>query len=102
MLFANGVSTFFMNDRSTLINGPRKFMNLPSSLLIFLVVSFNKIPLFSQVLITFIMSFVSLSLSVIPEPVIFLYFQKPCWENNNFILADDSFAKASQNLKTCV
>ena len=42
--------------------------NPPSWLVIFLVIPFNKIPLFSKGLITFIISFISLFFRVIPEP----------------------------------
>ena len=52
MLLANGVSTFFTNGKPTNINGLRTFRNPPFLLPIFLVVLFNKIPLFSKDLIT--------------------------------------------------
>ena len=42
--------------------------NHPSWLVIFVVAPFNKIPLFSENLITFIMPFMSLFVSVISEP----------------------------------
>lgn len=42
--------------------------------MIFLVVSFKKIPLFSKDLITSMVSFISLSVNVIHEPVIFEVF----------------------------
>ena len=44
--------------------------NFPFWLVIFLVVPFNEISLFSKDLITFIISFISLFVRVIPEPVI--------------------------------
>ena len=44
--------------------------NCPSWLIIFLVLPFNKTPLFSKRLITFIISFILLFVRVIPEPVI--------------------------------
>ena len=47
-----------------------KFKKPPFWLVIFLVVHFNKIPLFSKDLITFIISFTSLFVRVIPKPVI--------------------------------
>ena len=51
-LLANGVSKFFINGKPVVINGLRKLRNLPFRLLIILVVSFKKIPLFSKDLIT--------------------------------------------------
>ena len=144
-LLANGVSTFFINDKLAVINGLRKFKNPPSWLVIFLVVSFNKIPLFSKDLITFIISFISLLVRVIPEPVTYYllnlcfclsrkYFPKfraiyvsflatldkifpkiglsrrtppNCtildnWIFENFILADEPFAKALRIFETYV
>ena len=67
-LLANGVITFFINGRPTFTNGARNLSNLPSCIIILAVVSFNKIPRFSKDLITFIISFISLFVSVIPEP----------------------------------
>ena len=46
MLLANGISLFFINGKLPVINGLRKLRNSPSWLLIFLVVLFNKIPIF--------------------------------------------------------
>ena len=51
-------------------NGLRKLVNAPSGLVVFLVVSFNKIPLFSEDLITFIIFFISLFVSVFPNPYV--------------------------------
>ena len=51
------------------INGIRKFKNPPSWLVIFVVVPFDEIALFSKDLITFITPFSSLSDRVIFEPV---------------------------------
>ena len=51
-------------------NGLRKLRNLSSWLVITLVVPFNKMPLFFKDLITFVISFISLFVRVIPEPVI--------------------------------
>ena len=47
-LLANGMNTFFNNGKPTGINGLRKLRNLPSWLVIFLVVPFKKVPLFSK------------------------------------------------------
>ena len=47
-LLANGMNTFFNNSKPTGINGLRKLRNLPSWLVIFLVVPFKKVPLFSK------------------------------------------------------
>ena len=69
-LLANGVSTFFITGNQTCINGPRKMSNPPSWIIVLPVVSFNKIPLFSKYLITFIISFISFFFSVDFEPVI--------------------------------
>ena len=70
---ANGASTFFVIGKPTLINGGRK---LPSNPLfrhvIFPLIPFNKISLFSKDLITFIIFFISLFVSVIPKNIIFL------------------------------
>ena len=54
--------------RTFLING--KFKNPPSCLVLFVVVYFTKIFLFSKDLITFIISFISLLVKVIPKPLI--------------------------------
>ena len=52
------------------LNVWQKFKNLSSQLVVFVVVPFNKISLFSKDLITFIISFISLFFSIILEPVI--------------------------------
>ena len=57
ILLANGVSTVFINGKPAVINDLRKLRNPPSRLVIFPVAPFNKIPLFSKDLITFIISF---------------------------------------------
>ena len=57
-LLANDVSAFFIIGKATFIHGARKLSNLPSWLLIFIVDSVNKIPLFSKGLTTFIISFI--------------------------------------------
>ena len=64
------MSTFFINVKAAVINDLRKLENPPSSLVIFLVVHFNKISLFSNDLITFIISFISLFVRFFPEPLI--------------------------------
>ena len=60
MILANGLSTFFINDKSAAISCLRKLINPPSRLLLFLVVPFYKIALFSKDLINFMRSFISL------------------------------------------
>ena len=55
-LLANGVSTFFINGKPTVINGRKKLRNPPSCLIIYVVASFNKI--FSEDLIILIISFI--------------------------------------------
>ena len=47
-LLVNGMNTFFNNGKPTGINGLRKLRNLPSWLVIFLVVPFKKVLLFSK------------------------------------------------------
>ena len=69
--WAIGVSTFFINGKAVVINGLRKLSDPPSWLVIFLVVPFSKIPLFSKDLITFTISFISLFVNVIQESRIF-------------------------------
>ena len=71
MLLANDLSTLFINIKPNFIHRPRKLSNSPSCPTIFPVVSSNKIPLFSKELITFMISFISLFVSVIPDPYIF-------------------------------
>ena len=58
------VTKSLINGKPAAINGLRKVKNSPSWLVIFLEIS-----LFSKDLITFIISFISLSVRVIPEPV---------------------------------
>ena len=69
---ANDVSNVFINSKAIVINELRKLRNPPSWLVIYLVVSFNKFPLFSKDLITLIISFMSLLVNVIPKPEIVL------------------------------
>ena len=68
-LLVNGVSARFIYYKPTIIDGIRKFKNRPYWLVIFLVISFNEIPLFSKDLISFIISFISCFVRVIAEPV---------------------------------
>ena len=68
-LSANGVSTLFINGKPAVINDLRKLRNPPSWIVIFLVVPFNKTPLFSEYLITFMITLISSFISVIPEPL---------------------------------
>ena len=53
-LLAKGLSTFYINGKPTFIKGPRKLSNLSFWPVIFLVVLFNKILLFSRELIAII------------------------------------------------
>ena len=69
-LLGDGVSKCFINGKPAVINGLRKLRNPPSWLVFFLVVHFIKIPLFSKDLITFIISFISLFVRVIPQPIV--------------------------------
>ena len=62
------MSTFFIYGKPTDTNGLKKLRNPPFWVVIFLVVPFNKIPLFCKDLITLVISFISLFVSVIPEP----------------------------------
>ena len=64
----NGTKTLSARSVRTLGNG--KFKNPPSCLVLFVVVYFTKIFLFSKDLITFIISFISLLVKVIPKPLI--------------------------------
>ena len=72
------MSTLFIYYKRTIIDGKRKFKNCLYWLAIFLVISFNEIPLLSKDLITFIISFISWFVRVIPEPltdeILFLIF----------------------------
>ena len=47
-LLAKGVSKFFINGKSTEFNGVRKLRNPPTWFVIFLIVPFDNIPLFSK------------------------------------------------------
>ena len=67
MSLAKGANTFFIKVKPVFTKGPRKLSNPPFWLVTFLVVPFNKIPLFSKELIIFIIFFVSLFVSAIPE-----------------------------------
>ena len=51
-LLGNGISTFFINGKPAVSNGLRKFKIPPSWPVIFLVVPFNKISLFSKTLLS--------------------------------------------------
>ena len=65
----------WVHFKPVVINGLRKFKIPPSWLVILLVVPFNKLPLFSKDLTTFIISFTSLFAEVNPAPNVFL---EPC------------------------
>ena len=71
---ANSVSIFFSNGRPTFTNGLRKLSNCPYWLINFPVAPFNKFSLFSEDLITFKITFISLLLSGFPEPEISGFF----------------------------
>ena len=73
-LLASERGTLFINGKLALINDLRKFRNPPSWMVIFVVVPLNKIPLLSKDLITFITSFISLFVGVIPEPLPVIYY----------------------------
>ena len=68
---ANVVSTFFINGKPAVINGLTKLRNPSSWPVIFLIVPVNKIPLISKDLITFIITFISFFIRVIPVPNFF-------------------------------
>ena len=65
----NGNKTIFINGKPAVIIGLRLLRNSPSWSVIYLLVSFYKFSLFSAGLVTFIISFISLFLKVIPERV---------------------------------
>ena len=67
------MSALFINSKLDVLNGLGKLRNSPYLLVIFVVVSFIKIPLFSKGLIIFIIFFISLFVRVIPEPVIYSF-----------------------------
>ena len=61
---------FFINGKPSVINDLRKFRNPPPWLVIFAIVPFYKIPLFSKDLVTSIIYFISLFVRVIPEALL--------------------------------
>ena len=67
------MSALFINSKLDVLNGLGKLRNSPYLLVIFVVVTFIKIPLFSKGLIIFIIFFISLFVRVIPEPVIYSF-----------------------------
>ena len=67
------MSALFINSKLDVLNGLGKLRNSPYLLVIFVVVPFIKIPLFSKGLIIFIIFFISLFVRVIPEPVIYSF-----------------------------
>ena len=86
------VSTGFIKSKPVFTKEPRKLSNLPFWRVIFLVVPFNKITIFSEEIITFIIYFVSL-FTDIPESIPgvnfpqtknkLIYYQKQ--KNENFL-----------------
>ena len=85
IFLATNVSILFINAKPAVINGLRKLGNASSWLVIFLVVPLNKISLFSKGLIAFMISFISLFVRVIPEPVIYsLLNLSVCLSRKNF------------------
>ena len=113
---AIAVTNFFIKGKPNVINSLRKFP--PSRLVLSIVVPFNKIKLFSKYLIPFIISFTPLIVGVTLEPVTYsLLNQSIClsrksfppgcmilsnWAFENFMLADEPFAKALRIFETCV
>ena len=67
------MSALFINSKLDVLNGLGKLRNSPYLLVIFVVVPFIKISLFSKGLIIFIIFFISLFVRVIPEPVIYSF-----------------------------
>ena len=61
---------FPINGTPPVINGLRKLRYHPSWLVIFVLVPSNRVLLFSKDLFTFIISFISLFVKVIAEPLI--------------------------------
>ena len=70
-LLANDASTSFINGKPAVINSLRTLTNPPYWLVLFLLVPFKTIPLFSKDFISFIICFTSLFVRVIPEPNFF-------------------------------
>ena len=70
-LLTEGVSSFFTNGKPSVINRLKKLRNPLPIVVIFILVPLNKIPLFSRELITSTIFFMSLRVSVIPEPQFF-------------------------------
>ena len=74
----NGGRTFFINSKSVVINCWRKLKNPPSWQIVIIVISFKKIPLFPNKLIYFIISFISLFVSIVLElsegPILCIFF----------------------------
>ena len=62
---ANGGSTFFINGKPAVINGLIDSRNPPLWLVIFLVVSFNKISLFLKDICTFIIYFIFILYAIV-------------------------------------
>ena len=67
------MSALVINSKLNVLNDLGKLRNSPYLLVIFVVVTFIKIPLFSKGLITFIIFFISLFVRAIPEPVIYSF-----------------------------
>ena len=68
--FTMVTSTKLINAKPAVINGLKKLRNLPGWHKFFLVVPFDRFPLFSKDLITFMIFFVSISVRDIPETVL--------------------------------
>ena len=77
---------FFIYGKLVAINGLRKLRNKPFCRIIFLVVLFNKIPLFSRNLINLAISFMSLFVSIIPEPILGLNFVASLFKSGSALL----------------
>ena len=97
ILLIRCVSTLFINGKPAFINGLRKLRNPSSWVLTFLMVFFNKTPLFSKDLIAFLISFISLFVSISPEPFEenYVLHVKEVFGTSSFDLQRPKFAEPS-------
>ena len=77
---------FFIFGKLVVINGLRKLRNLPFCRIIFLVVPFNKIPLFSRDQINLAISFMLSFVSIIPESILGLNFVAGLFKSGSALL----------------
>ena len=77
---------FFVYGKLVVIIGLSKLRNPPFCRIIFLLVPFNKIPLFSTNLIHLAISFMSLFVSIIPEPILGLNFVASLFKSGSALL----------------